>query len=142
LSHIDVTEPVQSPLKYYALRIRLEGMQLALVNIMKPLIDGIVSALHAFSEQIPDLVVQRLAQATRLEPNDVRRRLANNHQAVLGARPKLIRSTTKGIAWNPRDEDCVACLLELTGGDQARMTGAVYAVVPRDSPEPPAVRDL
>jgi hypothetical protein len=137
LSHLDVAEPVESPLRYYALRIRLEGMQLALVNIVKPLIDGVVSALHVFPGQIPD-PVQRLAQATQLEPNEVRRRLADDRHAVLGARPQLIRSTAKGIAWNPRDEDCVACLLELTGGDQARMTGAVYAVVSRDSPAPPA----
>jgi hypothetical protein len=96
---LDVADPAKSPLRYYALRIRLEGMQLTLVNIMKPLIDAIVSALHAFPGQIPDLVVQRLAQATGLEANNVRRRLADDRQAVLGARPQLIRSTAKGIAW-------------------------------------------
>jgi hypothetical protein len=102
------------------------------VNIVKPLIDGVVSALHTFAGQIPDLVVDRLAHATKLEASDVSSRLADERRAVLGARPQLIRLTPQRIAWNPRDEDCIACLLELTGADEARMTGAVYRVVPHD----------
>jgi hypothetical protein len=137
LRHIDVAERAECPLRFYALRIRLEGMQLALVTIVKPLIDGVVSALHVYPGHIPDPVVQRLAHAITLEVSDVRRRLADGRHAVLGARPQLIRPTAKGIAWNPRDEDCVACHLELAVGDQARMTGAVYSVVPCDSAAPP-----
>jgi hypothetical protein len=133
LGHIEVAEPMEKPLGYYALCIRLAGAHLALVNIVKPLIDGVVSALHTFAGQIPDLVVERLALATKLEVSDVRRRLWDQGRAVLGARQQLIRLTPHRIAWNPRDADCIACLIELTDGDETRMTGAVYAVVGRDS---------
>jgi hypothetical protein len=52
---------------------------------------------------------------------------------VLGARPNLIRLTKNGIAFNPRDEDCVACIIEAAGSNQSRMTGTVFSVEPLES---------
>ena len=52
---------------------------------------------------------------------------------MLGLRRQLIRLTTNRIAWNPRDQDCVACIVEDTNVGQPRMTGTVYSVIPRDS---------
>jgi hypothetical protein len=51
---------------------------------------------------------------------------------VLGARPNLIRLTKNGIAFNPRDEDCVACVIEVAGSKQPRMTGTVFSVEPQE----------
>ena len=106
-------------------------------TIVKPLIDGMVSSLHSFAGEIPDLVVERLSRATTMDSGDVRRRLRDKHRAVLGLRRQLIRLTTNRIAWNPRDDDCVACVVEVVevvAAAQPRMTGTVHSVVPRDPP--------
>lgn len=89
--------------------------------------------MHSFAGEIPDLVVQRLSQATTMDSADIRRRLRDERRAVLGLRRQLIRLTTNRIAWNPRDQDCVACIVEDTNVGQPRMTGTVYSVIPRDS---------
>jgi hypothetical protein len=115
-------------------------VQVALVNVVKPLIDGVVSSLHCFAGEIPDLVVERLSKGTTTDPGDVRRRLTDQRRAVLGARPNLIRLTKKGIAFNPQDEDCVACVIEVSrqqtaahGGNrlQCRAAGAGWMTAVR-----------
>jgi hypothetical protein len=65
--------------------------------------------------------------------HDVRLRLTDGQRAVLGRRAHLIRLTKTGIAWNPRDEDCVACVLEIVEGERPSMRGTVYSVAPVDS---------
>jgi hypothetical protein len=132
LSRVATPERPDAPVKYYALRIRIEGVQVALATIVKPLVDGVVSSLHSFAGEIPDLVVERLSHATTMDIRDVRRRLKDERRAVLGPRRQLIRLTTNRIAWNPRDEDCVACVVEVADAARPRMTGTVYSVVPRD----------
>lgn len=134
LSRVETPERPDVPVKYYALRIRIEGVQLALATIVKPLIDGMVSSLHSFAGEFPDLVVERLSRATTMDSGDVRRRLRDKRRAVLGLRRQLIRLTTNRIAWNPRDDDCVACVVEVVAAAQPRMTGTVHSVVPRDPP--------
>jgi hypothetical protein len=132
LAHIDTVAEPDGPMRYYAIRIRLEGVQVAVANVVKPLIDGVVSSLQCFDGEIPDLVVERLSKGTATDPGDVRRRLTDQRRAVLGARPNLIRPTKNGIAFNPQDEDCVACVIEVADGNQPRMTGTVFGVKPRE----------
>lgn len=132
LAHVDTSAQTGGPPHYYAIRIQLTGMQVALANIVKPLIDGLVSSLHSFAGEIPDLVVARLSKATTMDPRDVRRRLTDQRQAVLGARPKLIRLTKSGIVFNPRDDDCVACLIEVADSGQPKMAGTVFRVEQRE----------
>jgi hypothetical protein len=122
---------MDGPPSYYAVRIRLNGVQVALANIVKPLIDGLVSSLHCFANDIPELVVKRLSKATRMDPGDARRRLTDQRRAVLGPRKNLIWLTKNGIAFNPRDEDCVACVIEVTDSGQPHMAGTVFKVKPR-----------
>jgi hypothetical protein len=88
--------------------------------------------LHCFVGEIPDLVVERLSKGTTTDPNDVRRRLTDRRRAVLGTRPNLIRLTKNDIAFNPRDEDCVACVIEVATSKQPRMTGTVFSVEPQE----------
>jgi hypothetical protein len=133
LTHADTPTQIDGPPRYYAIHIWLAGLQIALANIVKPLIDGLVSSLHVFAGEIPDLVIERMNKATTMDPNDVRRQLSDQRRAVLGARPNIIRVTKNGIAFNPRDEDCVACVIELADSDQPHMAGIVLSVEPRKS---------
>jgi hypothetical protein len=135
LAHVDTLAELDGPMGYYAIRIRLEGVKVAVANVVKPLIDGVVSSLHCFAGEIPDLVVERLSSSTTTDPGDVRRRLTDRRRAVLGARPNLIRLTKNGIAFNPRDEDCVACVIEVACGNQPRMTGPSSASSRRNRPD-------
>jgi hypothetical protein len=80
-------------------------------------------SLHCFAGEIPGLVVERLSKGTTTDPTEVRRRLTGQRRAVLGARPNLIRLTKSGIAFNPRDEDCVACVIEVAGQRTAAHDG-------------------
>jgi hypothetical protein len=128
LAHIDTLAEPDRPVGYYGIRIRIEGVKVAAANVVKPLIDGVASSLHCFAGEIPGLVVERLSSSTTTDPGEVRRRLTDQRRAVLGARPNLIRLTKNGIAFNPRDEDCVACIIEVAGGNQPRMTGTVFSV--------------
>jgi hypothetical protein len=132
LAHIGTLAEMDDPVCYYAIRIRIEGVRVALVSVVKPLIDGVVTSLQAFAGEIPDLVVERLSDSTSTDPSDVRSRLTDQRLAVLGARPSLIRLTKNDIAFNPRDEDCVACVIEVSDGDQPRMTGTVFSAQPRE----------
>jgi hypothetical protein len=132
LAHVDTLAELDGPVGYYAIRIRLEGVKVAVANVVKPLIDGVVSSLHCFAGEIPDLVIERLSSSTTTDPGDVRRRLTDRRRAALGARPNLIRLTKNDIAFNPRDEDCVACVIEVAGGNQPRMTGTVFSVEPQE----------
>lgn len=135
LAHVDTSARMDDPPRYYAIRIRLEGVQVALASIVKPLIDGLVSSLHSFADEVPDLAVERLSETTTTDPRDVRSRLTDQRRAVLGARANLIRLTKNGIAFNPRDEDCVACVIEVVDSMQPHMAGTVFSVESRWSSE-------
>ena len=87
--------------------------------------------MHCFAGKVPDLVIERLSSSTTTDPSDVRSRLTDQRRAALGARANLIRLTKNGIAFNPRDEDCVACVIEVAGSNQPRMTGTVFSVEPQ-----------
>jgi hypothetical protein len=132
LAHIDTLAELDGPVRYYAIRIRIEGVEVAVANVVKPLIDGVVSSLHCFAGEIPDLVVERLSSSTTTDPSDVRHRLTDQRRAVLGARPNLIRLTKNDVAFNPQNEDCVACVIEVAGSNQPRMTGTVFSVEPQE----------
>jgi hypothetical protein len=91
----------------------------------------VVSSLHCFAGEIPDLVVDRLSKGTTTGPGDVRCRLTGQRRAVLAARANLIRLTKNDIAFNPRDEDGVASVIEVASSNQPRMTRTVFSVEPQ-----------
>lgn len=132
LARVGTLAELDDPVRYYAICIRLDGVRVALANIVKPLIDGLVSSFHCFAGDIPALVVERLSSSTTTDPSDVRRWLTDQRRAVLGARPNLIRLTKNGIVFNPRDEDCVAFVIEVADGNQPCMTGTVFSVEPQE----------
>jgi hypothetical protein len=78
-------------------------------SILKPLVDGIISAMH--SESNIDLeAVQRLCAATGWRSDEVQARLRNPGCPVLGPR-HLLGSYRDFVKWNPADDLCEACTL-------------------------------
>ena len=77
-------------------------------NVLKPLLDGLISALHRQDEHVhDDLSRDRLMPSlARLgEPNAMWSMLNDPACNLLGSRA-LVRPHGNGIAWNPADERC------------------------------------
>jgi hypothetical protein len=53
LAHADTLAELDGPVRYHAIRIRLKGVEVALANVVKPLIDGVVSSLHCLPARFP-----------------------------------------------------------------------------------------
>lgn len=75
------------------------------VSSLKPMLDGLISALHAHDGSNKDHIVRNLEHLS--DPYEVWEALNNDDTAVLGQR-RLVRPHGKGIAWNPADERCSA----------------------------------
>ena len=94
----------------FGLRIRLGPSSRAVINLVKPMLDGIVAAFHR--DPAPDaLAVSRLAAYLATSPEAVKANL-NPSYAPLGQR-RLLWPYRDGVQWNPADELCVACHVEV-----------------------------
>jgi hypothetical protein len=128
------------PAGRFGVRIRLRGTQGHSVSqLVKPLLDGVVSSFHEFNGTLSDLLVARLAADTALPQESVAERLHSGRQAVLGAR-RFVRTTGSGLAWNPRDDDCCAAAISAEPDGSPGMSGELFEVRPTDDPEGELVR--
>lgn len=127
--------PSGPPARRFGLRIRVSGIgPRPLVSILKPLLDGVISAFHQHEGAIPTALVERTAVAAGLEPRVTFERLLSARQAVLGPR-RVVRPTANRVAWNPRDDDCVACVVTAHPDGPTRMSGEIFSVVEAGSPD-------
>jgi hypothetical protein len=83
---------------------------------MKPLLDGIISAMH-WVDHIDESAVGRLSEATRWEASDIIRRLQRPAAPILGPRTVLC-SYRNFIKWDPADDLCDAFTLCRSAGDE------------------------
>jgi len=94
----------------FGLRVRLGPTSRGLIGLLKPMLDGIVAALHRNTG--PDaLAVSRVAAYLAVSPEAVEVNLDPSH-APLGER-RLLWPFQDGVQWNPADELCVACHVEV-----------------------------
>ncbi|WDI41485.1 hypothetical protein [Bremerella sp. P1] len=78
-----------------------------LASVIKPLLDGIISALHF--DPNPDLVaVDRLANKTSWSTEEVLQHLKSPAVPALGSR-RLLDAYREFIKWNPADDLCEVC---------------------------------
>ena len=82
---------------------------------MKPLLDGIISAMH-WVDHIDESAVGRLGEATRWEASDIIRRLQKPAAPILGPR-RVLCSYRNFIKWDPADDLCDAFTLCRSAGD-------------------------
>jgi len=87
----------------YTIDVRLRGDVQAFMSLVKPMLDGLVSALHVHDGSHEQHV--RAALARYGEPNRLWNLLADPATALLGKRT-LIRPHSQGVAWNPADDVC------------------------------------
>jgi hypothetical protein len=119
--------------RHFGLRLRLTGTGGSpLMDLLKPLLDGVISAFHQYEGPLPSALVERIAASTGCEPEATFERLLSAHQGVLGSRT-VARLTQHGVKWDPRDEDCVACVVTADPDGPPSMSGELFSVVVADS---------
>lgn len=102
-----------------------KAKELYLVGSLKPLLDGIISALHGgeFDVQETQLFSEKL---------DVPREwITNTTLNVLGMRKYIQQYPSKtGIKWNPADDLCDKVCISIVEGEEWRISGRIYEIVP------------
>jgi hypothetical protein len=91
---------------FYGLEVTIKApihTQVHLVSIMKPLLDGMISAFHQHDSSNIDEVVVRLKKYINLPTQQIENLLLNSGNAILGLR-NLIQPYRNGVKWNPEDD--------------------------------------
>ena len=86
------------------------GRPLNLTAIVKPLMDGFISALHYYEGNQLDEIASRLAVQLSVRSDDVRAILVDRSSAVLGAYP-VPHLRGNGLQWSPADHQLVAATI-------------------------------
>lgn len=100
----------------------------SITTVIKPLLDGLISAFHSHDTTGLRVVVPRIAAATGASADAVAQLLARQN-APLGTR-RLVWPWREGVQWNPADDLCVACRVS-TGSGRNTMTATLSAASPR-----------
>ena len=77
---------------------------LNIINIQKPLLDGIISVFHEATQVAKD-IIEYIASKTYYSVEEIESFVSNNKIAVLPQRD-IIQKYREGIKWNPQDEKC------------------------------------
>lgn len=125
--------PEQLPCNYYGISIGINapvGTNINLAGIIKPLVDGIISAFHYHLG--PDIteVAGRVARKLNTEENVAFHMLHNQEKAILGAR-NLIHPFKQGFQWNPADDAFMQVDVAINPNRESNgwsLDGQVYAL--------------
>jgi hypothetical protein len=108
------------------------GKKVNLTYIVKPLIDGVISAFHSyFGDDINEVAI-RLASLLDKEKNEIIDLLLEEKSAVLGRR-EVIRTFQKGIQWNPADDFCFQIDIKTYNASSLNwvIDGELYTIRPK-----------
>lgn len=83
------------------------GKALNLTAVIKPLLDGVIAALHSHDGSALEDVSNRLAGKLAASPRTVARALMDTRNASLGQR-RLVHPFQQFVQWNPADDRLVA----------------------------------
>lgn len=105
------------------------GKTVNLTGICKPLLDGIISALHSYSGLELDEMAIRLSSILGKEKNEIANLLIDEQIAILGAK-EVVRRYQNGVQWNPSDEICYQIQLRTykSNGANWEIGGKVYTL--------------
>lgn len=129
---------ITGPPQPFIVRLRIVDRRPAggtnLAGLIKPTLDGIISAFHSHvgeSEQ----VARRLDALAVGSYDDLHGTLADPAWGVLGPRTLIRPFGTRGVQWNPADERCVAASITLDEepgiGPRWQLTGELLNATPR-----------
>ncbi len=106
------------------------GKPLNLPAVIKPLLDGVIAALHSHDGSALEDVSNRLASKLTTSPRTVARALMDTQSACLGRR-RLVRPFQQFVQWNPADDRLVAADIVVDRDTDERpwsLSGELYLV--------------
>jgi hypothetical protein len=116
---------------YFGTRITVRtASAVTAAQVIKPLLDGVVSALHTYVGTQLKVVADRLAEQLAVRSVDIAGALVETGTAVLGERALVVPRAT-GVQWFPADDRCDACEVRVErdlSATRATVSGAVFAV--------------
>jgi len=110
------------------------GKALNLTAVIKPLLDGIIAALHVHDGSALEDISNRLAGRLPTSPALVAQALMDSQRAVLEPR-RLVYPFQQFVQWNPADDLLVAADIKvdsIAGERPWSMSGELYSVQPKD----------
>jgi hypothetical protein len=120
--------PTASQVATFGVELELSGKwtNSAVASEVKPMLDGLISALHSHNQDDYDTLWQRLAPLGA--PDDLSQLLRDTTCAVLGPRRLVRAHGPSGIAWNPADHLCTQIVVArgISYG-QRSISAVVYA---------------
>lgn len=137
-SPIEIVQLPASTPDYFGLTITIAvpaGVKARVVDLLKPLLDGLISSLHVHNGAKLLAVSQNLALMLGLSADEIQKLLCEEETAVLGQRC-LLWLWSKSVQWNPADDRCLAAevLLLPYDGTQWRLSGRIFGVESRNQP--------
>jgi len=123
----------------YGVEIILQSPQTVAVNlagVVKPLMDGVLSAFHLHDGSNMAEVTRRVSKALGTSGQAVAKMLGDEAGAVLGE-TCLVRIRSSGVQWCPADDGCVLGEIDLktvTAGGPWSLSGRVFEVIPIEHP--------
>lgn len=106
--------------------LELEKKNLNLTSVIKPMLDGIISALH-YQENPSNGAIEHISSKYNLDSQVVRDMFSEKPYSILGKR-ELISEYRTGIKWNPADEKCVTVVIKQKISDENRMNISVFEI--------------
>ncbi len=111
-----------------------------LAELVKPLLDGIISAAHTHDEQQLNVLTDRLVANDIGTSDEIRQQLMDERWSALGVRQLLRPVGAKGVQWNPADDRCVFAevLLDRSSDIDSgwEVTAEIFAVSARTDVNP------
>jgi len=98
--------------------------------IIKPMLDGIISAFHSYQGEQLDEVSKRLALALFLRSDYISALLLDTTLSIFGSRC-VLHPFQKNVQWNPADDKCVVIKLicnYFKDNQPPRMSGKLFKV--------------
>lgn len=135
--------PAHGDQEPFGLRLKLEvphSLRIAPAQIVKPLVDGTIAALHCHDGTAVDDLSQRVMTQIGVPQDKIAASLMDGRHAVLGSR-RLLWPRAQGVQWNPADDQCVALDLRIEHGDRLSLSGRLVSITPSPSLQTPALAD-
>jgi hypothetical protein len=99
----------------------------SLASIIKPLLDGLVSAFHSHDGTHLNHVAEVLAASLREPVDAIRSALADPGWGILGVR-RLLWPRAGRVQWNPADERLVDVRIRLERGNRPAFSGRLIEI--------------
>ena len=99
------------------------------IYLLKPLVDGILAALHQYiGDDVAEVAIRIAKQLTTVSFEEVVMKLLDPHHTVMGPR-RVVHRFGRGVQWNPADDRLVHLALHtrLQAGQEMKCEGRLFS---------------